>query len=182
MVFGCPYLYKLAPLVYPAQLPRDESGFKPQKAHLHPKVLRSVVLIDEEIVDFADLLVVLVVDGVACELVFSPPPGPPVGRPHRRRDRRLCRSSRSARRRRCSLRTRLLPPPRAGRRGSLAPFLVILSQSLLLYAPLRRWPNSPVRGVPTGRQPVNRRASVSNNPECPVRTSCFVLPVTPGAF
>jgi hypothetical protein len=41
----------------------NQGGLEPQKAHLYAHVLRLIVLVDEEVVDIADLLVVYVVDG-----------------------------------------------------------------------------------------------------------------------
>ncbi len=69
-VFGLRDLDELALLVHPGQLPRYQGGLQPQKTHLHAQVLRPVVLVHEEVVDLADLLVVHVVDGIARVLVF----------------------------------------------------------------------------------------------------------------
>ncbi len=62
--------YGLARVVDRGHLERDQGGAGPEEAHLYAYVLGLVVLVDEQVVDLADLLVGVVVDGVACEAVL----------------------------------------------------------------------------------------------------------------
>jgi hypothetical protein len=57
-------LDELAPVVHPDELYRDQGGLGAEKAHLDADVLGLVVLVHEQVVHLADLLVVLVVDRV----------------------------------------------------------------------------------------------------------------------
>src|SRR5918995_400704 len=66
----CCDLYELPRVVDPHHLERDQGGAGPQEAHLNSQVLGLVVLIHEKDVDLADLLVVLVVDCVACVAIY----------------------------------------------------------------------------------------------------------------
>jgi hypothetical protein len=58
-------------LVDRGDLPRNEGASGAQEAHLHADVLGLVVLVDEQVVDLADLVAVAVVDGVVRVLVFD---------------------------------------------------------------------------------------------------------------
>src|SRR5829696_6691725 len=58
----CCHLDELPRLVDPHHLERDQGGTAPQQAHLHAYVLWGVVLVYEQVVYVADLLVALVVD------------------------------------------------------------------------------------------------------------------------
>src|SRR5215218_9935727 len=63
----CCDLDDLPRVVDPRHLERDQGGTGPQEAHLNAYVLGLVALVEEQVVYGADLLVVLVVDRVACE-------------------------------------------------------------------------------------------------------------------
>src|SRR5919112_4828098 len=63
----CCDLYDLPRVVDPCHLERDQGGTRSQEAHLHAYVLGMVVLIQEQVVYVADLLVALVVDRVTCQ-------------------------------------------------------------------------------------------------------------------
>src|SRR5919106_750590 len=65
----CCDLYDLPRVVDPCHLERDKGGTRSQKAHLHAYVLGMVALVEKQVLYVADLLVVLVVDRVACEAV-----------------------------------------------------------------------------------------------------------------
>src|SRR5918994_2543700 len=67
----CCDLDELPRVVDPCHLERDQGGTRPQEAHLHAYVLGAIVLVYEQVVYLADLLVVLVVDRVACETILD---------------------------------------------------------------------------------------------------------------
>src|SRR5829696_7363066 len=57
-------------VVDPSHLERDQSRAGPEEAHLDADVLGGIVLVEEQVVYLADLLVVLVVDRVSCILIL----------------------------------------------------------------------------------------------------------------
>src|SRR5919112_6061908 len=64
-------LYAVPLLIDPCKLPGDKARpLKPEEAHLHANVLGLIALVDEEVVDLADLLAVAVVDFVPGVLVL----------------------------------------------------------------------------------------------------------------
>src|SRR5918994_1764213 len=66
----CCDLYDLPRVVDPRDLERDQGSTGPQEAHLHAYVLGLVVLIQEQDVDLAQLLIMLIVYCVACVSIF----------------------------------------------------------------------------------------------------------------
>src|SRR5918994_2982648 len=66
----CCDLDDLPRVVYPRYMERDQGSTAPQEAHLHAYVLGAIVLVYEQVVYVADLLVVNVVHGIAGEAVF----------------------------------------------------------------------------------------------------------------
>src|SRR5918993_2923916 len=66
----CCDLDELPLVVDPHHLERDQGGTGSEEAHLHAYVLGLVVLVEEQVVYVADLLVVLVVDCVACVAII----------------------------------------------------------------------------------------------------------------
>src|SRR5919107_614502 len=67
----CRHLHEPPPVVHPHDIHRDQAGLGAQETHLHADVLWVVVLVHEEVVDLADLLVVHVVDGVLRVQIFK---------------------------------------------------------------------------------------------------------------
>src|ERR671920_571838 len=57
-------------VVYPRYMERDQGSTGPQEAHLNAYVLRAIVLVYEQVVYVADLLVASVVDRVAYVAIF----------------------------------------------------------------------------------------------------------------
>src|SRR5918995_6203747 len=66
----CCDLDELPLVVDPHHLERDQGGTGSEEAHLNAYVLGLVVLVEEQVVYVADLLVVLVVDCVACVAII----------------------------------------------------------------------------------------------------------------
>src|ERR671913_1985936 len=66
----CCDLDELPRVVYPRYMERDQGSTGPQEAHLHAYVLWGIVLVYEQVVYVADLLIMLIVDCVACVLVL----------------------------------------------------------------------------------------------------------------
>src|SRR5215212_5482749 len=69
-LFVCCDLDGLPRVVDPHHLERDQGGTGPQEAHLNAYVLRAVVLIYEQVVYVAHLLIMLIVDCVVCVPIF----------------------------------------------------------------------------------------------------------------
>src|SRR4029453_6740075 len=66
----CCDLDGLPRVVDPCHLERDQGRAGPQEAHLHAYVLGAVVLIYEQVVYVANLLIMPIVDYVACVAIF----------------------------------------------------------------------------------------------------------------
>ena len=66
-----PDLDQPTPIVHPDEFDGDKGGPGAQEARFHPDVLWVVVLVDEQVVHLAYLLVVCVVDRVPREAVFQ---------------------------------------------------------------------------------------------------------------
>src|SRR5215208_6683587 len=66
----CCDLDGLLRVVDPRHLERDQGSTAPQEAHLHAYVLGLVALVYEQVVCVADLLIMLIVDRVACVSIF----------------------------------------------------------------------------------------------------------------
>src|SRR3712207_695046 len=71
LILVCSPLEELRLVVHPQQFFRDEGRAGAQEARLHADILGTVALIYEQVVYLADLLVVLVVDLVACQTTLD---------------------------------------------------------------------------------------------------------------